>query len=64
MIFKVKIWHSLFFLFQDPIQDFAIPLRPLTNWFTEERVTAKRKEIKDLVWRLKEIQEKPKSWHP
>ncbi|XP_078328229.1 uncharacterized protein LOC111102878 isoform X2 [Crassostrea virginica] len=47
--------------FEDPIQDFAIPLRPLTNWFTEERVTAKRKEIKDLVWRLKEIQEKPKS---
>lgn len=52
------------FVFQDPIQDFSIPLKPLTGWFTEEKVTAKRKEIKELVMRLKETQEKGKSWHP
>lgn len=49
------------FVFQDPIQDFSIPLKPLTGWFTEEKVTAKRKEIKELVMRLKETQEKGKS---
>lgn len=53
-----------FFFPQDPIQDFTIPLKPLTGWFTEEKVTAKRKEIKELVMRLKETQEKGKSWHP
>ncbi|XP_062605609.1 sentrin-specific protease 6-like [Saccostrea cucullata] len=47
--------------FEDPIQDFSIPLKSLSDWFSEERVTAKRSEIRDLVMRLKESQEKAKS---
>ncbi|XP_061195796.1 sentrin-specific protease 6-like isoform X2 [Saccostrea echinata] len=47
--------------FEDPIQDFSIPLKSLSDWFTEERVTAKRSEIRELVMSLKESQEKGKS---
>jgi hypothetical protein len=29
-------------------------MKSLTNWFTEERVSKKREEIRDLVMKLKE----------
>lgn len=40
--------------FEDPIFNFTFPMKSLTNWFTEERVSKKREEIKDLVMKLKE----------
>ncbi|KAK3097800.1 hypothetical protein FSP39_013306 [Pinctada imbricata] len=46
--------------FEDPIQDFSIPLRPLSNWFTAEKVGKKRAEIESIIMQLKEEQENPK----
>ncbi|XP_052089832.1 sentrin-specific protease 6-like isoform X2 [Mytilus californianus] len=40
--------------FEDPIFNFSFPMKSLANWFTEERVTRKREEIKELVMTLKE----------
>ncbi|XP_063402611.1 sentrin-specific protease 6-like isoform X1 [Mytilus trossulus] len=40
--------------FEDPIFNFSFPMKSLANWFTEERVTRKREDIKELVMTLKE----------
>ncbi|KAK3578550.1 hypothetical protein CHS0354_025261 [Potamilus streckersoni] len=40
--------------FEDPIQDFTIPIRGLQNWFPLERVDRKRTEIRNLILSLKD----------
>lgn len=39
-------------IFQDPIADFQIPMKGLQNWFPEEVVHNKRREIHDLIMSL------------
>ena len=41
---------------QDPIQDFTIPLKSLSSWFTEETVSKKREEIENIVMQLNKEQ--------
>ncbi|KAL3883143.1 hypothetical protein ACJMK2_029436 [Sinanodonta woodiana] len=40
--------------FEDPIQDFTIPIRGLQNWFPLKRVDRKRTEIRNLILSLKD----------
>lgn len=39
----------LFSYFQDPILDYALPIKQLANWFDEIIVTRKREEISNLL---------------
>ena len=51
------IWFEFLFiiflhLFQDPVADFQIPLKGIENWFAEELVLNKRREIHELIMDL------------
>ncbi|KAH3889282.1 uncharacterized protein LOC127849189 [Dreissena polymorpha] len=39
--------------FEDPIQDFATPMKGLQDWFSGAKMEGKREELKDLIMELK-----------
>lgn len=48
VIYIIKLLTSAFY-FQDPILDYSLPIKQLTNWFDEIVVTRKREEISNLL---------------
>lgn len=50
-LFIIYTWYVIIFTyyFQDPVLDYALPIKQLASWFDEIVVTRKREEISDLL---------------
>lgn len=50
--FYLKETDDIFFLFQDPVVDYTLPIKTLKNWFEEIVVTRKREDIAILLTKM------------
>lgn len=53
-----------FFILQNPITDYHIPIKQLKNWFREIEVTKKREDISLLIKKLMQDMNRDTSFIP